>query len=186
MKAEEPRVIETDQFRITVGRYAKVGDLSMPSFVEAEFFGFGEPNSWARIELRDGVPRVVEVGWRSAPGAREVQSKDVRGIDFSYLIDTLYAAAVRDKHMTDRSPTTNAEFERGVRAHLQERRTGKRRITGDFLKQVADVYRSNVDHAPTEAVARTFGVKHRQAGGYVRQARERGLLPDTKQGRAKA
>ena len=184
--ADKTRFIQTDQFRLTIGKYVTVGELSMPSFVLVEFFGFDEPDSWARIELRDNVPRIAEVGWRSAPEAREIQSKDVRAMDFSYLIETLYTAAVRDKRMTDRSPATDADFERAVRHHLQERRTGKRRVDSQFLMQVAEVYRAHYPHAPTEAVARTFGVKSRQAGKYVEKARERGLLPETKQGRANA
>ena len=184
--ANKTRVVQTEQFKVTVGKYVKVGPLAMPSFVEAEFFGFDEPDSWARIELRDNVPRIVEVGWRSAPNAREVQSKDIRALDFSYLIDTLYTAAIRYESMADRSPDGDADFERFARNYLQERRTGKRRITGDFLQQVAEVYRANIDHAPTDAVARTFGVRSRQAGKYVEKARERGLISQTKQGRAKA
>ena len=183
---QETRVVETDQFRATVGNYVTVGDHLMPSFVEVVFFNFDEPDSWVRIELRDNIPRIVEVGWRSAPTAREIKSKDVRALDFTDLIAVFYTAAVRDGRGADRSPDQDADFERVVRGILEERRTGKRRITGEFLQQVAAVYRANIDHAPTEAVARTFGVKHRQAGGYVKEARKRGLLPDTNQGKAKA
>jgi hypothetical protein len=82
---------------------------------------------------------------------------------------------------------TDDDVARAAREFVITRRSGqKRRITGDFLRQVAEVYRTNIGHAPTEAVARTFGVKHRQATDYVRQARDRGFLPPTKQGRAKA
>lgn len=184
--ADEPRIIETDQFRIEVGNYVTVGDLSMPSYIQAEFFGFDEPDHWARIELRDNVPRIVELGWRSTTGAREVQSKDVRDVEFSYLIDTLYTAAVQFKSIADHSPEGDVEFDRFVRNQLQERRTGRRRITRDFLQQVAAVYRANYPGAPTQAVARTFGVRDRQATKYVEKARERGLLPETKQGKAQA
>lgn len=184
--AKKPKVIETDQFTVTVGEYVPNGPLLMPSFVEARFFGFDEPDSWARIELRDGVPRIVEIGWRSMPDAREVQSKDVDALDFRYLIDTLYTAAIRYEDRDRHSSGDDADFERFVRNYLHERRTGKRAITAEFLRHVAEVYRANIDHAPTEAVARTFGVKHRQATSYVKEARSRGFLPPTKQGRAKA
>ena len=35
------------------------------------------------------------------------------------------------------------------------------------LESVADVYRRNIDHAPTQAVARAFGVKLCMASNYV-------------------
>lgn len=79
-----------------------------------------------------------------------------------------------------------AEIERLNQPRGQSGKIGKRRITGAFLEQVAEVYRNNIDHAPTEAVSRTFGVKHRMATDYVKQARDRGLLPSTRQGRARA
>ena len=71
-------------------------------------------------------------------------------------------------------------------ATLRLGKEGKRKILTDLLRQVADVYRANIDHAPTEAVARTFGVRSRMASGYVQRARERGCLPPTKQGKKQA
>jgi hypothetical protein len=55
----------------------------------------------------------------------------------------------------------------------------RNRITADFLRQVAGIYRANFDAAPTQAVARAFRVKQRMAHEYVRRARERGFLPPT-------
>lgn len=63
---------------------------------------------------------------------------------------------------------------------------GRRYIDDELLSQVAEVYRSNFDRAPAEAVARTFSVKARMAHEYVRRARERGFLPPTTQGKKKA
>ena len=63
---------------------------------------------------------------------------------------------------------------------------GYRSITPEFLKAVADVYRRNVDGAPTATVAKAFGVKRRMASQYVDRARQAGLLPPTTQGKKKA
>lgn len=69
----------------------------------------------------------------------------------------------------------------------RQRRPRKYRvITDDFLKKVAEVYRENIDRAPTKAVARTFNVKDRMASTYVDRARKKGYLPPTKQGQKKA
>jgi hypothetical protein len=54
------------------------------------------------------------------------------------------------------------------------------------LESVADVCRRNIHRAPTQAVARTFGVKPRMASTYVDRARQANYLPPTKQGKKKA
>ena len=59
----------------------------------------------------------------------------------------------------------------------------RRRIDDELLRSVARIYRANIRHAPTGAVARTFGVRQRMASVYVDRARERGFLPPTTQGR---
>jgi hypothetical protein len=61
-----------------------------------------------------------------------------------------------------------------------------RAVTPELLKSVAEVYRRNIDRVPTQAVARSFGVKSRMASTYVDRARRAGYLPPTKQGKKKA
>lgn len=190
----KPRVeSETDQYRLRIGPWIEaVADHHMPEWVELEVFGFDEPDAFLRIELREAVPRLVELRFRAGPDSREVLPKDLREHDLSGFIDTFYGGLVirvdrgSDKTVVGYSLDPETDFSRQVQNFLQQRRSGKRRITGDFLSRVAQVYRANIDHAPTDAVAKTFGVKHRQATDYVKQARDRGLLPPTKQGRAKA
>lgn len=189
--SSDVHVSETDTYRLTIGPYVEAArDHHMPAWLELEFFGFDEPNSWARVELRDNVPRLVEFGLRAGPDSREVMPKDLRDIDLNQMISVVYNGLVirydRDAKIVGYSLDPETEFSREIREFLEQRRTGKRRITGAFLEQVAEVYRANIDHAPTEAVSRTFGVKHRMATDYVKQARDRKLLPPTKQGRAKA
>jgi hypothetical protein len=68
----------------------------------------------------------------------------------------------------------------------QRRPEGYRQITPELLKGVAEVYRRHIDGAPTQAVAKTFGVKPRMASVYVDRARQAGLLPQTTQGKKRA
>lgn len=189
MAGSAPRVVESNKWRLTLGEYIDVANHHMPESLELEVFGFDEPDFHVRIELRDNVPRIASVAWRAGPGSREVMQKDLAA-GISAWVEVLYASLVIVVDHGDRMVRVNtdpdSDFQRAVRNFLEERRTGKRRITGDFLRQVAAVYRQNIDHAPTEAVSRTFGVKHRQATDYVKQARDRGFLPPTKQGRAQA
>ena len=75
-----------------------------------------------------------------------------------------------------------------ARKFVDQLRTGpgNRAITPALLESVPDVYRRNIDHAPTQAVARAFGVKSRMASNYVDRARRAGYLPPTKQGKKRA
>jgi hypothetical protein len=68
----------------------------------------------------------------------------------------------------------------------QRRPKGYNAITDDLLKAVAEVYRNNINRAPTQAVAKTFRVKSRMASTYVDRARKAGYLPKTSQGRKNA
>jgi hypothetical protein len=188
---DDKRVSVTETYRLAWGEWLEAAPgHHMPAWLELEFFGFDEPNQWARVELRENIPRLVEFGCRAGPSSREVMQKDLRDVDLSQVIDVLYNGLViradHDAKLVEYSRNPDTEFSREIREFLEQRRSGKRRITGSFLEQVAEVYRANIDHAPTEAVSRTFGVKHRMATDYVKQARGRGLLPPTKQGRARA
>lgn len=184
---------EDEQYKLRVGPYVEaIPDHHMPKWIELEAYGFDEPDVCLRIELRDDVPRLVDLRFRAGPTSREVMSKDLREQDISGFIEVFYSGHVIRVDRTGEKPVVGysldpeTQFATQIRNLLQQRRSGKRRITGDFLRQVAAVYRGNINHAPTEAVARAFGVKHRQATDYVKQARDRGLLPPTKQGRARA
>jgi hypothetical protein len=53
-----------------------------------------------------------------------------------------------------------------------------------LLREVAEVYRSNVDANPTEAVGRHLGVAERTARLYVRRARDAGFLGQAMRGQA--
>ena len=80
--------------------------------------------------------------------------------------------------------TSDADHVDAVRA-FQRARKGRsaRKITPAFLERVAETYRTNLNGNPTEAVARTEGVAHRTAGGYVEKARDAGILPPTTRGK---
>jgi hypothetical protein len=190
MKDDEVRVIEDGPWRVTLGPFVEAApNYHMPAWLELDGSVVDEPGIHARVELRDDIPRLVEVGWRAGPDSREIKPKDLRGHDLSLIIDMLYRRFVIWVDHENRKvweADLDSALSRDIREFLDQRRTGKRQITTGFLKAVAQVYRDNIEHAPTEAVARTFGVKHRQATDYVKQARDSGFLPPTKQGRAKA
>ena len=137
------------------------------------------------------MPRLVELSWRASEHQREIRQKDLRETTVATIFDDFYVMTIID--VPDGEPVLNvgaegSEQDRKMRGLLEELRVdkGKRRIPNELLSQVADVYRANIDHAPTEAVARTFGVRSCMASGYVQRASERNFLPPTKQGKKQA
>jgi hypothetical protein len=164
----------------------------LPTWVEFDLYGHDEPDFHCRIELRDDVPRLVELGWRASENQKEIRQKHLRATEVADIVNTVYrtwVAEVRDvwsdKHGIG-IPTIGDEQIRIIRNLVDDLRAGRRHINAELLRQVAEVYRANIDKAPAEAVARTFGVKQRMAHEYVRRARERGFLPPTTQGKKKA
>src|SRR5690242_17076046 len=86
---------ESEQFELRVGPYVEaVSDHHMPKWVELEAYGFDEPDVCLRIELRDGVPRLVDLRYRAGPTSREVMPKDLRDHDLSGFIESFYGALV--------------------------------------------------------------------------------------------
>ena len=64
------------------------------------------------------------------------------------------------------------------------KRSTRRRLDDDFLRDVARVYRANANLAPTAAVRETFGpIEYPTASRWVKLARERGFLPPTTPGK---
>jgi hypothetical protein len=171
------------------GEYVHVAaDLYLPIWLEFSAVGLDSPDRFGRIELRDDRPEIVAMSWSSGPGQREIKQKDLRENLIPELLElyrlyTMRIAAEGDSETGERTivlvPGQRAEM-------VSLRAPGHRVITDEFLASVADVYRRNIAHAPTQAVARTFGVKPRMASKYVDKARSAGLLPPTKQGQKKA
>lgn len=173
------------------GEFMAAGNSWLPTWMEFEMNGHDEPNQYARVEIRDDVPRLVELGWRAGEHQREIRQKDLRETTVSTIVDDVYAMTVievRGGEAVLNTGPEGSEQDRRMRDLLEELRVGKgkRKISAPLLEQVANVYRANIDHAPTEAVARTFGVRSRMASNYVQRARERGFLPPTKQGKKQA
>lgn len=186
------QVIDGDGFLLAVSNdVLKVGDRYLPFWIEFASRGEDEPTQFCRVELRDDIPRLVELSWTAGEGQNEIKQKHLRETNIASIIDVLYAMVVievRDGEAVLNLGEQGSPQDVAIRNFLSEVRLGKskRRITSEFLRQVAGVYRDHIDNAPTEAVARAFGVKSRMASGYVQKARERGFLPPTTQGRKKA
>jgi hypothetical protein len=186
--------------------YEVIGDRYLPTWLELTIDGHDGPNLFRRMEIRDGRPEVVAMSWWSNPGQREIKQRDLRdtsdlrNASVGWLLDELYPAFVmrldRDNNRVELAVGSAEMAARGedpqgfydARKFVDQLRTGpgNRVITSELLKSVAEIYRRNIDHAPTQAVARAFGVKSRMASTYVDRARRAGYLPPTKQGKKKS
>lgn len=162
----------------------------MPLWLEIEGVttteNFRQPSWFARVELRNGVPKIANIGFDSDLEVdREVKPSDFQRIRSAVYV--FYAAFCAEIGADDKPVYrhTRAEDER-ITKFLELQRTGRQRLTTDDYARAADVYRENFDGTPTQAVADTFSVGIRQAGNIVAECRRRGFLPATKQGRKKA
>lgn len=188
----DDQVIETDDFRLMFsGECMAIDGNYLPVWMEFETDGHDGPNQFCRVEIRDDIPCLVELGWRARENQSEIKQQHLRDTQVSAILDVLYAMTVVE--IRDGRPVLNlgdegSEQDRKIRDFLFEQRLGKGKtaITTERLKQVASVYRDNIAHAPTQAVGRTFGLKPRMASKLVQEARDRGFLPPTTQGKKQA
>lgn len=160
----------------------------MPLWLELESLwqkkDFGLPMWFARVELRNGVPKVAQIGFESEEGDREVKSSDFQRIWSAIYV--FYAAFCAELGPDGKPvPRSGREIEQRIAEFIEQRRTGRRRLKTPDYKYAAQVYRDNFADQPTHAVADAFGVKLRRAGDIVAQCRKRGFLPPTTQGQKK-
>lgn len=169
-----------------------VGEVEVPTWLEYRALGGSQPDMQVRIELRDDSPRVVQLSFTAGPEQNEVQQKHLREVRVDQLATDLLAYWIRadftDPTAPRDDPHDHKRAEHNAIKFLERQRLPReyRVIDNDFLKRVADVYRKNIRHAPTKAVAEAFNVKNRTASMYVEKARKAGYLPETKQGQKRA
>lgn len=162
----------------------------MPLWLEIEGTNVVSTPSWgARVELVEGVPKIVTIGFATRYGfelGREVKPSDfqvIRSVVYDFY--AVFCAEVGpDGQPVYRMKGSDAD--KRIAEFLEQRRTGRQRLKTDDYKRAAQIYRENFDGTPTQAVADAFGVGLRQGGNIVAECRRRRFLPPTKQGRKKA
>lgn len=182
---------------------AELGEVSVPKWIELTTSGSATPDHHVRVEVRDGSPEVVQIGWTARVGQRNIRKKDLTDVDLAKLAMDLYSGYFAGTHPFPEGPGGSFptddqidEWAAQVRKSRQaarnfvdrQRRPREHRpINDDLLKLVASVYRTNIDkRAPTQAVAKHLGVGGRMASTYVQKARARGYLGPTKRGKKQA
>lgn len=193
----EPADVQGPGYRLRwSGSYVPVEDALVPEYIELTIdTGDGQPTAFERVEVRDGVPQIVEFRLTSSPGQREVRQADLRAVQLTALIDLVAGLSMQVTNYTDRTGgrviLVNPDDDENLNAavdSMKRARSGKavRTITPQFLERVAEVYRTNVDGRPTRSVQDHFVVEPRTASEYVQRARRAGLLPPTSPGKKRA
>lgn len=170
--------------------FSVIDGKRMPAWLEIEGAvnaeNIDQPMWGARIELRDGAPKIANIGFVSMDHGREVKPSDFQRL--RSVIYVFYAAFCSDIG-SDGEPVhrvDNPAADKQIAEFLEGRRTGRQRLKTDDYQRAAQVYRDNFDGTPTQAVADAFHVGIRQGGNIVAECRRRGFLPATKQGKKQA
>jgi hypothetical protein len=137
--------------------------VDVPAWVEERRHGGGGPDLTIRAAVRDGVPETVDLRYTSAAGQGEVRQKHLREFDVDRVAVDLYAGVPTAIKLEVGEDIT--ETRRVAQKFIEHQRLPReyRVINNEFLKQVADIYRQNIAHAPARAVAKKFGVQPRMA-----------------------
>lgn len=138
-----------------------------------------EPDLEAVFDVVDGELRCVQVIVTASLAGREVKRADLRDIPINDLREhaakawTLRpAVTVGDRVWSADLPEGGDDDQRAVR----NLRATRKRVDDETLRRVARIYSDSPDR-PTAAVAEAFQLQPRQAGNYVRRARDAGFLP---------
>lgn len=169
--------------------FSVVDGKRMPAWLEIEGAvndeNIDQPLWGARIELRDGAPKIANIGFASLDHGREVKPADFQRLRAAVYV--FYSAFCGEIGL-DGEPIyrTDPADDKLIAEFLEGRRTGRQRLKTDDYKRAAQVYRDNFEGTPTQAVADAFRVGLRQGGNIVAECRRRGFLPSTKQGKKQA
>ncbi len=161
----------------------------MPLWVELESVwqkdDLGEPMWFARVELRDRVPKIANIGFISDDDDREVKASDYqRARSAIYVFYAAFCVEVGSDGKPVSRSLDDKDVSKRIERFIEEQRTGRRVLTTEDYKYAAQIYRENFNGTPRKAIADAFGVGDRRAGDIVRECRDRGFLSkSTKQGK---
>ena len=161
-----------------------IGDRAVPRLIHVTFPGAGgQPSLNFTIDSSSGVPRCTRLSMETVEGGREVRTTDLRAIELANWIEKivpLFSGQARheDGHLHvafAHGLKSEGEARDVVRQLRRAQRADRRKFDDDFLRKVADTYRSDPVRL-AQAVELAFDVSIRTAHRYIGAARERGLL----------
>ena len=160
----------------------RFGDTVVPARVAYVIEGsHSSPSLHIEFEIRKGQPVCTAVRVDASPRGRGIRTGDLNALPG---LDKLAEDAFMELAVT----VADNPFDWHIGRDQSKRKAAKQDVhtRGDAeLKEVARVYRENVDSRPVEAVE-ALGYSRRTAARRIQQARSKGLLPPTTQGKRKA
>ena len=168
--------------------------MLVPKRIEVTHTGEnGEPDLFAVFEMRDGRPECIEWRVTCKPTGRGMRGADLTLLNVDVMTADVFArhALVHDGTTGDGGdswspPRNDVEVAAAGRAMYEARKVRRGGVTRAELERVAQVYRENIDDAPTRAVAVALGYTDVTAARRVQRARQEGLLPPTTPGKRRA
>jgi hypothetical protein len=160
----------------------QIGDRDLPNrFTLTVTNEEDSPHPDLRLDfaVRDGVPECRGV---HVFDLRSIKIDDWLEYAVSRAADVVVSSEGGVVSMVD--TIDPAEIERTVKLVRRVRSKGRRTVTDDLLREVAAIYRANIDNNPTEVIAKRFDKTPRSARSYVQQARARGFLGAAIKGKA--
>ena len=127
------------------------------------------------FEVRDRVPVCVSLSLGSPEGGSVIRAKDLNALRLDDLRDDVYAAAGVVL------PNPDGGFVHRLGRFREDRKrveqvTRRRKVTPEFLSQVAEVYNGAPVGGRLEAIRAAFVVSERQALRYIAQAKQGELI----------
>lgn len=176
------------EFNLSRRRDIRVGDRLLPPWADVTVTDPG--GQWEmvlRLEVIDSVPRCRSLSLTAKDPCTLITDASLRRVSVEDITRRVYQA-IGARITTRRGSLAVVEglgdqSREGWPTALRMSRRRTRKITPDFLAEVARVYRDHIADTPTKAVSEAFDVSTRMASVYVRQARDLGLLPQTTRGK---
>lgn len=132
------------------------------------------------IEVVDGAPVVDAVAVYRHPDRPSLTGAELRRIPMSHVVDV----GCRQAALLQRGTSDNGDASLEAPGSEEEQRqvtedvrlAQRRSVSVETLREVARIYRANVDDHPTTRVAEAFDRSTKTAARYVQLARKHGLL----------
>jgi hypothetical protein len=158
---------------------ARVGDRDIPQRYEMTWIpDEGESGIVARLvfEVREGTPECRGVYLESTEHGRQIRRVDLDVPLEDYLVFATVTVGLPGPYIQGQRREVDVSTDPFRRTVERSRRTARRRgPSDDQLREAAVLYQAT-NHAPTQAVADRFGIKHRTASLWISRAREKGML----------
>lgn len=162
------------------------------------------PEIWARAEMRNGVPEVVDYRIKATKNGKPIRTSTLEALprpedlaiegfkrytyrrDDPVVVELLAGSNPGLNEIAHAAGPKDDDESWAIENELRSAQEGNKGPAESELELVARIYRESVAHKPVEAVQFALGTSYRTAARRVEQARAAGLLPKTTKGRRNA